>query len=152
MNAKATVFSQEGKNLWSKDLADNRTIYSVCVEVNNSVLDMATLFERNEKSMIWLKGEDEARLLEQQSAVIKQINNGILLPYRQFSTTPFYYKPDGEPQDPDINPTTGELLGRYSQVRLCPASKHAELHRQYVVVSTEPAVAEPQPKIEAGTE
>lgn len=144
MSAKATVFSQEGKNLWSKDLADNRTIYSVCVEVNNSVLDMATLFERNEKSMIWLKGEDEARLLEQQSAVINQINKGILLPYRQFSATPFY-----EGQDEDINPQTEEKLGRYSQVRLCPASKHAELHRQYVVVSAEPVVAEPQPAINA---
>lgn len=145
MSAKATVFSQENKNLWSKDIADNRTIYSVCVEVNNSVLDMVTLFERNEKSMIWLKGEDEVRLLDQQSAVIKQINNGILLPYRQFSATPFY-----EGQDEDINPQTEEKLGRYSQVRLCPASKHAELHRQYVVVSAEPAVAEPQPAINAG--
>ena len=139
---KATVFSQDNKTVWSKELAD-RIIYSVCVEVNNSVLDMRTLFERNEKSMIWLKGEDEVRLLDQQSAVINQINKGILLPYRQFSATPFY-----EGQDEDINPQTEEKLGRYSQVRLCPASKHAELHRQYVVVSA-PVVAEPQPAINA---
>ncbi len=133
---KANVFVQDNKSVWSKPLEDGRTIYSVCVEVNNSVLDMRTLFERNEKSMIWLKSEDEARLLEQQKSVINQINAGNILPYREFSATPFY-----EGQDQDINPQTEEPLGRYSQVRLCPASQHATLHRQYVVVSA-PVVAE----------
>jgi len=135
MNAKK--FIKDDQSVWSKDLEDGRTITSVCVEVTDEVLNMTTLFTQVEKSMVWLKGQDEAVVLKQQDAVIKAINKGDIKPYRAFSETPFY-----EGQDEDINPTTEAPLGRYSQVRLCPASKHADLHRQFVV----PTVASGSPE------
>jgi enoyl reductase-like protein len=146
----AIKFVKDDQSVWSKDLEDGRTITSVCVEVTDEVLNMNTLFTQVEKSMVWLKGSDEAVVLKQQDAVIKAINKGQIKPYRAFSETPFY-----EGQEEDINPTTEEPLGRYSQVRLCPADKHADLHRQYVVptvASAKPAVEEKeetQPKIGA---
>lgn len=141
MNAIKFV-DQNEKSMWSKEIADGRTIYSACVEVNDTVLDLVTLFDRNEKSLVWIKSENADTLVKTQESVIKQINNGVLKPYRAFSEKPFY-----EGQEEDINPSTEAKLGRYSQVRLCPADKHASLHRQYVVETV--SVAEPQPVISA---
>jgi len=61
--------------------------------------------------------------------VIDAINAGKLATYRAFSKTPFF-----DTQESDINPSTAEVLNRYSQVRLCPADKYMELNRQYVEV------------------
>ena len=137
MNAmNATKFvDKDNQSLWTKELADGRIINSVCVEVTDTTLDLETLFERTEKSLVWIKSEDQASLLKTQDSVIAQINAGVLKPYRKFSKTPFY-----NGQEQDVNPSTGVLLGRYSEVKLCPAAKHAELHRQYVVVEA-PTVA-----------
>lgn len=143
MNAKK--FIKDGQDVWSKELEDGRTINSVCIEVNDSTLDMVTLFERSEKSMVWLKGENADSLVKQQDSVITQINKGVIKPYRAFSETPFY-----EGQEEDINPSNEAKLGRFSQIRLCTADQHPALHRQYVKVDTlaAPAVVE-QPAINA---
>lgn len=137
MNAmNATKFvDKDNQSLWTKELADGKTINSVCVEVTDTTLDLETLFERTEKLLVWIKSEDQASLLKTQDSVIAQINAGVLKPYRKFSKTPFY-----NGQEQDVNPSTGASLGRYSEVKLCPAAKHAELHRQYVVLE-EPTVA-----------
>jgi hypothetical protein len=145
MNAKKFVDVNQN-SVWTKELADGRTQTSVCVEVNDEVLDLNTGYIREEKSLVWLKGMSSEVVLRQQENVIKMVNNGTLKPFRAFSKTPFY---DG--QEEDINPQTEAKLGRYSQVRLCPADQHATLHRQYVTVATAPpAVAETeQPAIKA---
>lgn len=145
MNAKKFVDNQNN-SVWTKDLADGRTQTSVCVEVNDEVLDLNTGYIREEKSLVWLKGMSSEVVLRQQENVIKMVNNGTLKPFRAFSKVPFY-----EGQAEDINPQTEAKLGRYSQVRLCPADQHASLHRQYVTVATAPAVAEPaeQPTVNA---
>jgi len=142
MNAKKFV-DQNQNAVWTKDLADGRTQTSVCVEVNDEVLDLTTGYIREEKSLVWLKGMSSEVVLRQQDSVIKMINNGTLKPYRALSKIPFY-----EGQSEDINPSTEQPLGRYSQVRLCPADQHASLHRQYVNVATAPAIAE-QPVVKA---
>jgi len=132
MNAKR--FIKDEQSVWSRETIVNgveKTIYSGCVEVNEESIDMVTLFVREEKSMVWIKGNSEDVVDKTINSVISQINTGNIKPYRAFSETPFY-----EGQEEDINPTTEQPLGRYSQVRLCPSSQHASLHRQYVVTET----------------
>ena len=128
MNAKKFV-DKNGNSVWTKETSNGKVFTSVCVEVNQTSLDLETLIDRNEKSLVWLKSENAETLAKTQQTVIDQINKGVLKPYRAFSKTPFY-----EGQAEDINPTTEVALGRYSQVRLCPAEKRDELHRQFVVV------------------
>lgn len=133
-------FEKDGQSVWVKPLEDGREIVSVAIVCEETTLDLETLFERTEKNLIWLKSENAETLAKTQDTVMGQLAKGILKPYRQFSETPFY-----EGQAEDINPTTNVALGRYSQVRLCPADKHASLHRQYVqplvVSETQPVVA-----------
>ena len=140
-NAKKFV-DKDGKSVWT---SENNDITSVCVEVNEESLDMNTLFVREEKSLVWLKGNSVEAVTRNQEAVITSINKGLIRPYRAFSETPFY---DGQEQD--INPSTNAVLGRYSQVRLCPADQHATLHRQFVTVAK--AVVAEQPKVSADVE
>ena len=128
---KAIKFEKDGQSIWSNELADGRTFSSVCVQVDSTVLNLETLVDRNERSMVWLKSDNTETLAKTQEAVIKQINTGVLSPYRAFSETPFY-----EGQSEDINPQTEQPLGRYSEVRLCPSAKHATLHRQFVVTES----------------
>lgn len=141
----AKRFSKDDQIVWSKETIVNgveRTISSGCVEVIDEVLNPTTLFVAEEKSLVWIKGNSEELVDKTVNAVIKQVNSGAIKPYRAFSETPFY-----EGQDEDINPTTEMPLGRYSQVRLCPADKHASLHRQFIVVDTLPAVKDQQPEL-----
>lgn len=134
---KAIKFvDKDNQSLWSKETAEGKTIHSVCIEVTDTTLDLETLFERTEKLLVWIKSEDQASLLNTQNEKIQQINAGIFKPYRKFSKTPFY-----NGQEQDVNPSTGALLGRYSEVKLCVAAKHAELHRQYVVLENATVVA-----------
>ncbi len=132
-------FEKDGQSVWVKPLEDGREIVSVAVVTEETTLDLETLFERTEKNIIWLKSENAETLAKTQENVMSQLVKGTIKPYRQFSETPFY---DG--QSEDINPITNVGLGRYSQVRLCPADKHASLHRQYVktmsIVAEQPAV------------
>lgn len=139
MKAKRFV-KEDGQKVWSKE-TENGTVVSVCIEVVEETLDLATLFTREEKNMVWLKGNSEELVERQATAVMNQIQAGKLKAYRQFSETPFY-----EGQEQDINPTTEQPLGRYSQVRLCLPEDYNRLHRQFVtteiVVAETPAVAE----------
>jgi len=139
MNAKKFT-DENGQTVWTKELADGRTQTSVCVEVMDETLDFTTGYVREEKSLVWIKGMSTEAVTRQQEAVINMVNKGQIAPYRAFSKTPFY---EGQPED--INPTTEETLGRFSQVRLCPADQRPTLHRQFVVVPE--VVAEPEIKV-----
>lgn len=145
MNAKKFT-DANNQSVWTKELADGRTQTSVCVEVNDETLDLTTGYVREEKSLVWIKGMSTEAVVRQQESVVKMINAGTIKPYRALSKTPFY-----EGQAEDINPSNEQPLGRFSQVRLCPADQHTSLHRQYVVaVTAEPIVAEQaQPAITA---
>lgn len=137
MNAKR--FIKDEQSVWSKDTEVNgveKTIYSACVEVNEESIDMVTLFVREEKSMVWIKANSEQVVDKTVNSIISQINTGVIKPYRAFSETPFY-----NGQEQDINPTTQVELGRYSQIRLCPAAQHTTLHRQFVTLETIPVNA-----------
>ena len=114
MNAKKFV-DANNQSVWTKDLEDGRVQTSVCVEVNDESLDFTTGYVREEKSLVWIKGMSTESVTRQQEGVIKMINSGTIKPYRAFSKTPFY-----EGQSEDINPSTEQPLGRFSQVRLCP--------------------------------
>jgi hypothetical protein len=120
----ATKFSKDGKSVWT-----NGTTISCAVQNINESFNLETGFIVEEKHIMFIKGNNEATVVKQTQAVIDAINAGKLATYRAFSKTPFY-----EIQESDINPSTGEVLNRYSQVRLCPVDKYMELNRQYVTV------------------
>lgn len=142
MNAKKFTDAND-QSVWSKELNNGNTQTSVCIEVNDETLDFETGYVREEKSLVWIKGMSVDAVTRQQESVIKMINSGTVKPYRSFSKTPFY-----EGQAEDINPSTQASLGRYSQVKLCPADQHTALHRQYVVaVTAPPEVALPEVKL-----
>lgn len=132
----ATKFPKDGKSVWT-----NGTITSCAVQNVNESFNLENGFIVEEKHIMFIKGNNEATVVKQTQAVIDAINAGKLATYRAFSKTPFY-----DTQESDINPSTGEVLNRYSQVRLCPADKYMELNRQYVTVpvavANEPVGAE----------
>lgn len=144
MNVKK--FEKDGKTVWDAVSAkDGKTRYSVAIECVSNNLDLPTGNINTEKSIVWMRSENKDTALEVQGQTIDAIKTGVLKPFRAFSATPFY-----EGQDEDINPTTEAKLGRYSQVRLCPAEQHATLHRQFVAVA--PIVEEAQPTVEENAE
>ena len=67
------------------------------------------------------------------------INSAKLTLGRVFSEEPFFVKADGTPEDMDINPNTGESLGRYSKSVLCTPERKLQIHRSFV----EPTVVKP---------
>lgn len=136
-------FEKDGQKVWSKENSNGSgTTHSACIEVVEMSLNLKTGYEQAEKSMVWLKTSDENRVEPLVAGVMSQLKAGKLKAYRAFSETPFY-----EGQEQDINPTTEQPLGRYSQVRLCLPEDHTKLHRQFVdntvVVAETPAVTEP---------
>lgn len=134
----ATKFSKDGKSVWT----NGKIVSSAIQNVTAGSLNLETGFVNpDEKHIMFIKGNNEAAVTKQVDMVISAINAGKLATYRAFSKTPFY-----DTQESDINPSTGEVLNRYSQVRLCPADKFMELNRQFVAVATtvkaEPIAAE----------
>ena len=133
----AIRFVKDGKSVWTKD---NKT-FSVAVQHTTVEFNLETGWETPTKNIMFLKGNDEASISARAETVIKAINAGQLMTYRAFSKTPFY-----DTQESDMNPSTGEILNRYSEVRLCPTDKFIEKNRQFVVVATtvkaEPVAAE----------
>ena len=122
----ATKFSKDGKSVWT----NGKIVSSAIQNVTEGSLNLETGFiNPDEKHIMFIKGNSEAAVTKQVDMVINAINAGKLATYRAFSKTPFY-----DTQESDMNPSTGEVLNRYSQVRLCPADKYMELNRQYVVV------------------
>ena len=134
----ATKFSKDGKSVWT----NGKIVSSAIQNVTEGTLNLETGFiNPDEKHIMFIKGNSEAAVTKQVDMVINAINAGKLATYRAFSKTPFY-----DTQESDMNPSTGEVLNRYSQVRLCPADKFMELNRQFVAVATtvkaEPIAAE----------
>ena len=134
----ATKFSKDGKSVWT----NGKIVSSAIQNVTEGSLNLETGFVNpDEKHIMFIKGNSEAAVTKQVDMVINAINAGKLATYRAFSKTPFY-----DTQESDMNPSTGEVLNRYSQVRLCPADKFMELNRQFVAVATtvkaEPIAAE----------
>ena len=130
----ATKFSKDGKSVWT----NGKIVSSAIQNITEGSLNLETGFiNPDEKHLMFIKGNSEAAVTKQVDMVISAINAGKLATYRAFSKTPFY-----DTQDSDINPSTGEVLNRYSQVRLCPADKFMELNRQFVAVVAK-EVAEP---------
>ena len=134
----ATKFVKDGKSVWT----NGKIVSSAIQNVTEGTLNLETGFiNPDEKHIMFIKGNSEASVAKQVDMVINAINAGKLATYRAFSKTPFY-----DTQESDMNPSTGEILNRYSQVRLCPADKFMELNRQFVAVATtvkaEPIAAE----------
>ena len=134
----ATKFVKDGKSVWT----NGKIVSSAIQNVTAGTLNLETGFiNPDEKHIMFIKGNSEAAVTKQVDVVINAINAGKLATYRAFSKTPFY-----DTQESDMNPSTGEVLNRYSQVRLCPADKFMELNRQFVAVATtvkaEPIAAE----------
>ena len=134
----ATKFVKDGKSVWT----NGKIVSSAIQNVTAGSLNLETGFiNPDEKHIMFIKGNSEAAVAKQVDMVINAINAGKLATYRAFSKTPFY-----DTQESDMNPSTGEVLNRYSQVRLCPADKFMELNRQFVAVATtvkaEPIAAE----------
>ena len=134
----ATKFVKDGKSVWT----NGKIVSSAIQNVTEGTLNLETGFiNPDEKHIMFIKGNNEAAVTKQVDMVINAINAGKLATYRAFSKTPFY-----DTQESDMNPSTGEVLNRYSQVRLCPADKFMELNRQFVAVATivkaEPIAAE----------
>ena len=134
----ATKFVKDGKSVWT----NGNIVSSAIQNVTEGSLNLETGFiNPDEKHIMFIKGNSEAAVTKQVDMVINAINAGKLATYRAFSKTPFY-----DTQESDMNPSTGEVLNRYSQVRLCPADKFMELNRQFVAVATtvkaEPVQAE----------
>ena len=134
----ATKFVKDGKSVWT----NGKIVSSAIQNVTEGSLNLETGFiNPDEKHIMFIKGNSEAAVTKQVDMVINAINAGKLATYRAFSKTPFY-----DTQESDMNPSTGEVLNRYSQVRLCPADKFMELNRQFVAVATtvkaEPIAAE----------
>ena len=132
----AIRFVKDGRSVWT-----NGKVFSSAVQNVNESFNLETGFIVEEKHIMFIKGNSEAAVVKQTQTVIDAINAGKLSTYRAFSKTPFY-----ETQESDMNPSTGEILNRYSQVRLCPADKFMELNRQYVevpvITNAEPIGAE----------
>ena len=122
MNAER--FVKDEQNVWT-----NGEITSACAVVTDESIDLNTGFIREEKMLFWVKTSNADSIEKSVKSVIDSINKGQLKAYRAFSKEPFYAN-----QAQDINPSTNESLGRYSQVRLCPSAQFDALHRQYVVV------------------
>jgi len=145
---KVTIFEKDGQKEWtSTSSKDGKTRTSMAIVCESNTLDLATGNINTEKSIIWVRNENPDVVKEVVNETMLAIKAGQLKPFRAFSEKPFY---DG--QEEDINPSNGLKLGRYSQVRLCPADKHASLHRQYVTVETTEEPVETQKEVKIGTE
>lgn len=129
----ATKFEKDGVTVW-----ENGTVISSAIETINESRDLETGFIREEKNLMFIKGNSEEVVTRQVGLLIKEINAGKLATYRAFSLTPFYAA-----QTEDINPTTGAALGRYSEVRMCLADQYLAKNRVYVVPAVKVAATAP---------
>ena len=125
----ATKFEKDGKSVWTSG-----KIVSCAVQNINESFNLETGFLTEEKHIMFIKGNNEASVVKQTETIIAAINAGKLSTYRAFSKTPFF-----DTQESDMNPSTGEILNRYSQVRLCPVDKFMELNRQFVELAVKVA-------------
>ena len=145
--AKAFV-KEDGQDVWSYETT-NGEYHTVGIDVTEEGFSLVDGIPRPtiERNIVWVGHNNVELLKRQQQAMIDAVNSGKLRAYRAYSETPFY-----EGQEQDINPSTQEKLGRYSQARMCTPEDYLRVHRQFVVNT--PKVAEPvaQPKVGADVE
>ena len=136
---KAVLFTKDDVKSWLSTDKNGVELVSVAIQANETTLNYETNFINEEKYVHWIKGRSEEQALTVANAQIALINAGKLTLARVFSEEPFFVKADGTPEDMDINPSTGESLGRYSKSVLCTPSRKLEIHRSFV----EPSVVKP---------
>ena len=140
---------EDGQDVWSYDTSNGETYNTVGIDVTEEGYSMVHGGPRPtiESNIVWVGHNNVELLKRQQQAMVDAVNSGKLRAYRVYSDTPFY-----NGQEQDINPSTGEKLGRYSQARMCTPENYLSVHRQFVVNT--PKVAEPvaQPKVGADVE
>lgn len=124
--------SEDAQEVWEKEfktqVGDTQTIFSGAVEINERVRDLDTGFGRNERRIVWVKTTDSLEGLEEDIAtVISDLKAKRLAVVRQYSEEPIW---DGHEED--INPSTGDALGRWSIVKLAPFAKASELDKTYM--------------------
>lgn len=129
MQVSAVQFVKDGQTEWLKaGVNGQQDQVSSAIDVNMTSLNLSSGQINNERLLFWVRGNDVDTVKMIVNHTLGQIKSGAVLAYREFSKTPFY-----EGQTSDINPSTNEVLNRFSQVKLCPANKFNELHRQYVI-------------------
>lgn len=115
---------------WVTERKDGQgEIVSVALHCTEETFNPQTGFIQVEKFMYWIKGATLELVERNLKVILEQINKGVFVPFRVFSTEPMY---DG--QQPDVNPSTQEPMDRYSQVRLGSKKQALELHRTYVEI------------------
>lgn len=129
--------TEEGQNIWEKAMENGSSIFSGALHVTNEIFNPMTMFVSEEKFMLWIKANSLELVEKHINAVLKQVEKGILVPYRVFSETPFY---EGQPQD--VHQGTGLDMNRYSDTRLGTPKQALENHRQFIELALvqEPAV------------
>lgn len=116
------------QNIWVKERADgNGEVVSAAAHCTEEIFNPVTGFVQVEKFMFWIKGSTVDIVERNLKAILAQISKGIYVPYRIFSAEPLHEK-----HLPDVNPSTGEPIDRYSQVRLGTAEQARTLHRTYI--------------------
>jgi hypothetical protein len=146
----AKVFTNEdNQSVWTYDTENGGQLHSVGVDVTEEGFSLVNGVPRVsvDRNIVWTSHNNLEVLKRQQQVMIDMLNAGKMRAYRAYSETPFY-----EGQSQDINPSTQESLGRYSQARMCLADDYLSVHKQFVVntVATPAPVA--QPKVGADKE
>lgn len=141
---KAVLFTKDDMKSWLSTDKNGVELVSVAIQANETTLNYETNFINEEKYVHWIKGRSEEQALTVANAQIALINAGKLTLARVFSEEPFFVKADGTPEDMDINPSTGESLGRYSKSVICTPERKLAIHRTFVEpVVNKPVTSEP---------
>jgi len=136
---KALLFTKDGIQFWVSIDKNGVELFSVAIQASETTLNYETNFVNEEKYVHWIKARTAELATEIAKQQITLINAGKLTLARVFSEEPFFVKADGTPEDMDINPQTGESLGRYSKSVLCTPERKLQIHRSFV----EPTVVKP---------
>ena len=144
----AKVFANEdGQSVWSYDTENGGQLHSVGIDVTQEGFDIATGNITVDRNIVWFRGNNLEAVQRQQQVIVDMVNTGKMRAYRAYSETPFY-----EGQSQDINPSTQESLGRYSQARMCLADDYLSVHKQFVVNTVATPAPVVQPKVGADKE
>ena len=136
---KAVLFEKDEQSVWESTDKNGAELFSVAIQASETTLNYETNFVNEEKYVHWIKARTAELATEIAKQQIALINAGKLTLARVFSEEPFFVKADGTPEDMDINPQTGESLGRYSKSVLCTPEHKLQIHRSFV----EPRVVKP---------
>ena len=128
-------FSKDSQLVWPSKANDGKV--SGAIQTEHLTVG-ETGFIQNEKLIFWLKANN-AEQLEMGIAMIEaQLKSGARVLYKVYSEEPFYAS-----QESDINPSTGESLGRYSETRIGSPTDALAKHKQYVSLQGNIIVAKP---------